>query len=450
MDRIELAVREYERIAPKAAVKWNDVPIRKIMVWLKDYVCPVVEQLAETAQFRKQARWPLEAISKTSLSPTASLVARVDRKLESAAKALLDVAHDVAVAEQIRLQNPPEKQIVRESVRISGEGSRREEAVVDEVDTLPMKEAQVRRIAEHAYADLACADDYFGPVGGLLPSEELNQIRKHANSSVTEASLVPSVNPELHLIGDFVTHSMLWRVEVWLDGLTTYRTLCYRAVRSADREAIDAAKAEATAWTELQEAVVELRAAFSTEHDIHLRDACIVLTQVYANFHPVPDLSWLGLPEPIIDRGRTSLTIPVETGRDLQVIDRIAAALGNVKEICTSPSDEVEWAVETGGLVIVKEPRTVYWEKKEITCSWDKHVAPFGLLVKLAEKARFGNAVEDTDLWDEPGAKSRLSNLKGRLGELIPPTLSRQIEAARPGVRLHVDAKAIYVIQSKY
>ena len=447
MDRIELAVRQYERIAPRAGAQWKDVPIRRILVWLKDYVCPVAEQFAENVRFRKFARWSLDAISGVSVSSPARLIADVDRKLVAAAKALLEVVQDAAVTDQIRKQNPPERKLVRETVEISGEGSRRLDAVFDEVDSLPLKEAQVRRIAEHAYADLACLHDYFGPMGGLMPPEELAQICEQENTIITEGSLVPSLNPELHLIGDFVTRCMFQRIEIWLDCLTEYRKLCCRAIRAAGREIVDELKAETTTWAHLQEAIETLRKTFLTGRTVSLRDACIVLTQVYASFHPEPDLSWLGLPEPVIAYGKMSLKDSVENGRNLEVLDRIAAALGDLHEIHGSPEGNLEMAIQTGGLVIVKEPRAAYWEKEEIVRPWDQHGKPFELLTKLAEKARFGGVVTDKDLWNEPGARGRLSNLKGRLLKLVPRTLSMLIKPARPGVRLHFDAKKIYLIQ---
>ena len=169
MDRIELAERQYTRIAPKPGAQWPDISVRKILVWLKDYVCPLVEEYINDVPFRSHAFWSLDVLTRASLSSVASLVGNVDRSLVTAAAALLTVVENRAIGKSIRSQNPPRKRIVKETVRISAEGTQRLDALWEEVDDLPFKHAQVQRIAEHRYADLVCRDDFFGPVGGLVP-----------------------------------------------------------------------------------------------------------------------------------------------------------------------------------------------------------------------------------------------------------------------------------------
>ena len=161
MDLIELAERQYARIAPKPGAQWADVPMRKILVWLKDYICPVVEEYVNDVRFRSHALWSLDVLARDTLSPVARLVRDEDRSLVAAATALLTVAENKAIAKSIRSQNPPRKGIVKETVKITAEGMKQVEAVWAEVHDLPLKQSQVQRIAEHHYADLVCRDDYF-------------------------------------------------------------------------------------------------------------------------------------------------------------------------------------------------------------------------------------------------------------------------------------------------
>lgn len=449
MDRIELAERQYERIAPKAGAEWTDLPIRKVFVWLKDHVCPVVEQYEEHPRFREQARWPLDALTGASVSPAGSLVADVDRTLVRAAKALLTLARYKSVASQIRVQNPPQKMTVLGTVEISTEDARPLEAVQARVDPLPLKEAQVRMVADHRYANLVSAEDYFGPVSGLLPADVVGQIREQGGTHITEGGFIASLNPELHLIGDFVTRCMFRRIDTLLACLDEYRRLCCQAIPAAGCQTLKGVGAEEIVWSELQENVKALRTACFTGRAVNLRDACIVLTQVYASFHPNPNLSWLGLPEHVVVVGVASLKQAVQGWRNLEVLDRISAALGNLREIQDTPEAAVELAIQTGGLVVVREPRSAYWNRMETRCQWDNHAKAFELLWKLAEKARFRGSVQDADLWDTPGVKNRLATVKERLFKLIPHDVSRLIKSARPGYRLHLEPKRIYIFRSR-
>jgi hypothetical protein len=64
-----------------------------------------------------------------TLSSVASLVGDVDRSLVTAARSLLGVATSKAIEKTIRIQHPPAKRIVRETVEISREGTRRLKAL---------------------------------------------------------------------------------------------------------------------------------------------------------------------------------------------------------------------------------------------------------------------------------------------------------------------------------
>lgn len=100
MDLIELAERYYTRIAPRSGADWPNVSVRKVMVWLKDHVCPAVERQLTHGIFQAHARWPREVLAASSLSPVSSLVRNVDGSLVEAATALL------AVDANKRVRNP--------------------------------------------------------------------------------------------------------------------------------------------------------------------------------------------------------------------------------------------------------------------------------------------------------------------------------------------------------
>jgi hypothetical protein len=180
-----------------------------------------------------------------------------------------------------------------------------------------------------------------------------------------------------------------------------------------------------------------------------VRDSCIILTQTYAAFHPAPELDWLGLPRPLIARATSLLRYAIESQRSLEAIDQISAAVHALRALRETEGSLVEAAIQTGGLVLVRQPPAAYWEKTEIEAEWDTNSKPFMLLWTLAEKAMSGRLVQDTDIWDEPGAKNRLAMVKGRLQGLLKkkPSLSMLISSVpKEGIRLTLDRRQIHLL----
>jgi hypothetical protein len=81
------------------------------------------------------------------------------------------------------------------------------------------------------------------------------------------------------------------------------------------------------AWQRLTEAHEELRRACMSGREFALRDSCIVLTQVFAAYHPDPELTWLGLPDHLALTYAEALRQRVSNARSLETVDRIAQSL---------------------------------------------------------------------------------------------------------------------------
>ena len=55
MDRLSLAERRYLQLMPTPIQNWIEFPVRKLVVWLSDDVCPVIEDYSQRPTFREQA-----------------------------------------------------------------------------------------------------------------------------------------------------------------------------------------------------------------------------------------------------------------------------------------------------------------------------------------------------------------------------------------------------------
>ncbi len=324
----------------------------------------------------------------------------------------------------------------------------------------------MQQIARRPWIDLVCADDYFSPSRGL--NFQVKQVRREEGDTIVEpdpargarsthlvirptpGEFVVGFNPELHPVGDFVTRSMLRRVEVWLSSLSDFRQLCHQALRHVKRGYPAQVDAEATAWNDLENRVAELRRVCTTAPAASLRDSCIILTQVYTAFHPAPALTWLGLPESVVTTGIWLLRHRIISERHLESVERIATAVRDLRHLYPEGEPEesaLDEAVATGGLVLAGLPRSAHWETKRIPADWDRFDKPWLLLWKLATKARLHAGVEVKDVYGyDAVTDSALSTLVYRLKQILPATLWRLIRpTGQRSYRLHLAREQIHL-----
>jgi hypothetical protein len=233
MDRVESAARQYARIKPKGEVDWPGTLLRKAKVWLRDYVCPAVEELLARPPFRELARWPLDVLAPTSLSNEGGLLGSVDCALVQAARALVKIAEDEKIGQHLREQKGPKECVIQESVRIDGTGTDQVKTTRGLIGPLEEHAASIQSIAEHRYAELVSPEDFFRVRSGLIPTHVLANLSRSESSSVTDGAIVPFLNPELRPVGDFITRAMFHRIDRCMESLQTYRTFCLRAIAAA-------------------------------------------------------------------------------------------------------------------------------------------------------------------------------------------------------------------------
>ncbi|MDP6718295.1 MAG: hypothetical protein QGF59_06565, partial [Pirellulaceae bacterium] len=204
-----------------------------------------------------------------------------------------------------------------------------------------------------------------------------------------------------------------------------------------------------SSWSELLRLHAELERSFRTGQESRLRDACVVSTQIYAAFSPGPDVTWLGLDAAIVDNALPALRARVTGLGNDQMFERIAAALGSLRQLYGDEGPDrsaIEEAIAGGGLVIDETRHEAYWETHRLAEQPTK--TAWKLLVALAHKAPFGSDVKVRDVWgDEAVTNSAMSSVWARLKKLLPPTLWPLV---RPGdaprtYRLNLNADRIHI-----
>jgi hypothetical protein len=422
MDRIELAERRYKAIVREPLPDRWQLPHRELEAWLLNDVCSVVADYAKRPRFREQAAWPLEKLRVGTDSAERQLLDPFDHALVKCAKALTKLAANAPIASVLKEICPPTEAIVREVIRITGGNSRRVGAEKGTVNTLAIEASQVRAIAERFWTDLVCQDDYFEPRGGWM--------RKSPEGRGQAGEFIVSLNPELLPVGNLVVRTMLRRVEILFSLVDSFRNKCLAAIARATRRYPAQLKAQNDAWESLEVAYRSLQEGMRDAPAAQICESCIIMTQVYAAFAQSPNLQWLNLPEESIRTGAQGLRFRLTHSKGLEIVERIAAALGDLRGLYAGARPNlsaIEEAVASGGLVVVQVPREAYWAGDRIDADWHGSDTSWKLLVALAKKAVTESQVGEADLFENVVSRSAMSTVYGRLKKLLPASLWKHI-----------------------
>jgi hypothetical protein len=313
--------------------------------------------------------------------------------------------------------------VVRESVRITGDGVQLLDRKVGAYSDLPLLLGQAQSVADRCWTDLVSPHDYFYPLG--------QRMLRSRPSEVTDGSFILAFNPELSTIGDFISRSMLHRLETWKDCLARLRRLVIEAVRGRPGRMTSLIAQEQEAWSGLEHASSMLRQICFGGQAATLRESCIILTQVCAAFGPESAIEFLGLHETVIRDGQGYYGDRLIRSVHPQAVEKIAVSLGDLRRLPQNEAGALEMAISRGGLVLVENPRRAYWERKLIDTDWNTYNQPWQLLVTLAHKARHSMPVETRDLYDNDKDRA-LANVRNHLKNRIPASLNSAIEPVRP------------------
>ena len=444
MDRIELAERRYRQIVPEPVQNWAEMPVRELGIWLKDYVAPLVGEYTARPRFRDAACWSLHEFRAGANTPARRQVDATAAALTRHARLLRAALRSRRVATAIKKSLPPLRLVEREEMVVTGAGVQPISRTMREVDQLPVMTAQIEAIARPFWRDLVDPADYLEPRGAWL-------LRDEPSEHVTAGEFVVSLNPELHSIGDFISRCLFRRVEVLAEILESADRAVLACVPALGRAAPKSVAEVAGDRDQLRETVRQLHTICGPDDEAAVRGSCVILAQVYAAFHPAPDVGWLGLPDDILEVGRHTLRHRFTNARNPELTESVAVALGDLRRLYANEppgQSALEEAVARGGLVLTMSPCAAYWAKKPLAINWANNDRPWKMLLVLARKGRLASTVEERDLFPNNASPSAMPNLCARLKKLLPAELRKQI---LPGdeprsYRLKLESAQIVVI----
>lgn len=442
MDRIDLAERRFHQIVPDPTPTLTPAKKRQLVTWLQDDVVPVVAEHIGRPKFRDRAAWPVRTFRCGDSGEVRRQVDDLSAAIVRHARQLRSAIRTRRVETALRRLGPV-RSVATETVEIRSGTVRRLSRTLRESDRVDRLAGQLEALSRPYWRDLATPDDYFRPSNGWL-------LRDGGGPSEA-GDLVLSLNPELHAIGDFVTRALLRRTTILVEMLTESRTEITNAVRAAG---IEPPKTLAEAWQDaprLDDSLRQLRTAVWPDREGPVRDSCIVLTQIYAAFHPDPDLAWLGLPQQTVEVGRFRLHHDAVRMKTPELVERVAAALGDLRRLYDGDPpgrSALEEAIARGGLVLSLSPAAAYWDGQAITAEWEQRRRLWELLVALARCGQGGLAVLEVDIFPDEVSDTAMSSRMSRLKALLPPTLKKVVI---PGLephsyRLDLDAAKIMIV----
>ena len=439
MDRLDFLVRRFRQIVPQPLTGWDPVRGRQLRCWLGEDVRPVLEDLIRRPRFRAQAAWPVQTLRPGAGTAERALVETMDAALVGQGRVLRRLARRPRV--RGRLETVAVEQVVSEEEVLLGSGSLQGiRRVHSPVDRLEVFLAQLDQIAGRCWQDLVCLDDYFEPRGGWMTGQR---------SEGQPGEFVVALNPELHPGGDFVSRCLCRRVEGWLATLRDFLRFGDEAFRLPGASLPKGWGAVNQRQRDLTVRAEQLRQACLRGEQQPLRDACILLTQVYGGLRPGADLGWLGLPEAVLGSGATAMGQRLHACHG-ELLERLAASLAGLKKLYADTDarqSAIEEATTAGGLVVVRSRQHVYWEGSLLAVDWRRYHALWRLLVALAEKGQLGGVVADRDLYDHATALSTLATTLSRLRKLVPASLWKHMVPSKDprGYRLQLDRQHIHL-----
>lgn len=431
MNRLRLAIRGFERLAPLLVATLSEAVSDDAEMWLREEVCPVVEELSGNRSFQLMTRWSLEHLCETTPTAERSLLQSFEDAFGQYATELLLGLEAIDPASSDLTASQPSAE----------------------------DRATLQTFADRPWVQLVSALDFYHPHNDLY--------LKDSNDSFTSAFRSRELRTPL---GDYVCRYLLARVQFWRNQIVPSARLIDNHLPN-DARAFQARSRIASAQIRLDKAIDALDRACNSSN-LRQREACAALVQVYAAYSPNPNLEWLGLPQghnraivtPIrmCIRRRSNITIvrqlsggafqAVGTQQqslcDPAVLRQITASLQDVAtfyEAPEDPDDLIKWAADRARLVLVdRAPRQVFWDGTLVGGeSWDVRAAAWSTLWTLA--LRSGRTI---DMGNVGGANAR--SRRSRLSEVLSECqeLDSRIETVRgQGYHLQLPSEDVILLQ---
>ena len=428
MDRLEVAQQKYRRIF-SGPLRLDEQKSDELEAWLRGDVVPVVADLQRNPKFRKFVKFGIGRLAAETDTPERMQVVAV-------ADALVDYAAAiVAVGRQHGFQDLMTDQTPLDELNQRPYGPSSPQSGAEKPHSQQDRRYIVEKMADRPWFDLVMDLDF--------PCINEHLFLQVDDSSLDEA--FAKFSPNSQVLGDGVTRMMWARIEFWLHQLRNVENRLYARIFQTGDDPHAAYSEFFTAKFELEKRVDELRATCFSGDDPRMRDACCILTQVYLVYHPRPVLPWLGLSEDryqapagmvglefrrlfeLIEYDQPDGVSIRESSRrqtPLIVVDSVQKVAGALADIAPMyrqalcPEDIIEEARHRYRLLVVTNPRMVFFDSVLLRINWNRKNKLWEFLQQLAAR---GAQLASVDRYHLNGAPSQhtMNQTKYRLSKLL-------------------------------
>ena len=436
LDSRALAVHQFDLIQDR--LKKQSLADSAATAWLQKYVVPAVAEYWERPRFREYATWSIVNLAD---SEDRQILDALRESIHGVADAIQQLATEPRIARHIEQLPSAVSAIVEEEIWIEGDESDTVRTSTTHPESIRVHPNLLKRFLRDGDFQLINSNDYFEPV---------QKFTQWGDKPVQRGELIVSVNPQFVPIGDMIVHTMLRRIELAEESIQSGHRIVLQAVSKADADLEALTTAVHTAMAAFTKLVVTIRPRFQHDPEAKLRQACVVLTQIYAAKNPAADCDWLGLPNDVVESGRQTIDMRLQSWSGIQMYLVIANALTTLEKLYQGQPDqnEIDEAVASCRLVIAEKSSQVWWEGKE--CRSGFSLCEFRALHLLAKRASGRRIIAETDVFSDVGSQSRFPTMISRLKKRLPETFAECIihggqkctyRLDLPGDQVHVATK---------
>lgn len=438
-----MAERRLDSNLPRADKPSYEYPKAKLQACIRNDVCPVIEEYSQRLRFQEYANWPLRTLMPGADTPERRLIESLEQGILECAKTLSKLTDKKLVRKNLEDQNPPRLILRKETVIITAEDTTCLNRNTEKCNDLEIVLSQVEYLSQISDLPLVNSSDYFGPVQEFSKDVDGKKVQR--------GGLIIAFNYELDPVGNFIVRCLLERTRQRYEIVSELRAMTIKAIRAtgrAYRQLVDQLENE---WKKLDADWWECQHLLKSGKQNRLINTAVILTQIYAAYGMKPQLDWLSLPEMDVKYGIDSIRNRLDILLDLETTDRIAHALGELKDLYDEDeqqTDAVEEAISRGGLVLITTEGKAYWKTKAIANGMNKK--PWEFLLLLAKKARIHVCVGEQDLYPEGGvSKSAMATRWNRLSECLPGSLLDLVHTGNVprSYILKLDASRIHIFK---
>ena len=436
MDSRELAVHQFELIQDR--LKKQSLAGSAATAWLQKYVVPAVAEYWGRPRFREYAMWSIVNLADSADSEDREKLDALRESIHGVSEAIQQLATKPGVAHHIEQLFSTVPANVDEEIWVEGDESDTVHTSTNHPLSNGIHPNALNSFLRDGEFHLTNSNDYFGPV---------QEFTQSADKPVQRGELIVSVNPQFVPIGDMIVHTMLRRIELAEELLKDGRRTVLEVVSQIDADYEALTTAVNTAMAALTKSVAAIRPRFQHNAEAKLRQACSVLTQIYAAKNPAADCDWLGLPNDVVESGRQSIDMRLQSWPGIQMYLVIANALTTLEKLYQGQQDgsEIDEAISSCRLVIAEKSQQVWWEGKE--CLNGFSPVEFRSLRLLASGASARRIIAEADVYEDVGSPSRFPTMIGRLKKRLPDTLAERIihGGEKSTFRLELSGEQVYV-----